>query len=196
MKTKLTMKNYLIEFLNIAMIFILWSAFFAGGIIYISNNLFSFSLEEYRPFLWLISGVIFSSIYIFYRKKIYLKNEIWELNNNILTKGDPVHTTFDLNKIEYMVFGLPKPKWMIFFTKFSFTSSQKIIQSLYTASLTIKFTDNTYLILNLFQIGNGLELTNQILMDYQDKIIDNYIFTEEEKNILKIRSSNRLLRIK
>ena len=95
-----------------------------------------------------------------------------------------------------MVFGLPKPKWMTFFTKFSFTSSQKIIQSLYTASLTIKFTDNTYLILNLFQIGNGLELTNQILMDYQDKIIDNYIFTEEEKNILKIRSSNRLLRIK
>ncbi len=196
MKTKLTMKNYLIEFLNIAMIFILWSAFFAGGIIYISNNLLGFSLEEYRPFLWLISGVVFSSIYIFYRKKIYLKNEIWELNNNILTKGDPVNTTFDLNKIEYMVFGLPKPKWMTFFTKFSFTSSQKIIQSLYTASLTIKFTDNTYLILNLFQIGNGLELTNQILMDYQDKIIDNYIFTEEEKNILKIRSSNRLLRIK
>ena len=196
MKTKLIMKNYIIEFLNIAMIFIFWSAIFTGGIVYISNNLLSFSLEEYRPFLWLISGVFFSIIYLMYRRKSHFKNEIWELTNNILTKGDPVNTTFDLNKIEYIVFGLPKPKWMTFFTKFSFTSSQNILQSLYTASLTIKFTDNTYLILNLFQIGNGLELTNQILMDYQDKIIDDYIFTEVEREILKVRSSNRLLRIK
>ena len=189
MQTKFITREYITEFINLIAVGFFGGMFFAIGVSYLYENLSLSSLQ----LIWLIGGVILSVIYGVYRKKFYLKNRVWHLNNNILTKGEPINTTFDLNKIEFMTFGLPKSQWVSFFTKFSFIPAQEILKNSYSSVLTIKFRDNTYLILNVLQQKHLLEIINQILVEHQDKIVEDYIFTDEEVKILKVRESNRLL---
>jgi len=157
-------------------------------IIYIGNTFFHFSLDIYKSTLWFCIGLILLAINLRTLKETL---EIWDFSNQILTKQTPINSTFNLDKIEYIVFGIPQPKWVSYLQKLLFISNKNII---YTSSLTIKFTDETYLILNMSQIDNGMELINKILQNNQAKIIENYIFTEYEREILKLNQANKLLK--
>ena len=189
METKLTLRNYIIESLQMCI-----GTFFGSMVLVAIVTQFYELSKESRFHLFLITLPILLTLYIVYRKKYYLEKEVWMLKNHILTRGKPINTTFDLNTIEFMTFGIPQPKWVSFITKFSFTSGQEILKHSYISVLTIKFIDNTYLILNVVQQNHLLEIINQILVDHQDKMVENYIFTEDEIQILKVRKSNRLLK--
>ena len=191
MKRTLTRGNYLISLLGIVLLSVFGGWFLTIGIVYLSDVFFHFSLEIYKTTIWICNSLIVLMINLRgLNKQTY---DVWNLHNNILKKGQDKDTTFDLNKIEFIAYGIPKPKWIPYIEKILFISSKGIM---YASCITIKFKDNTYLVLNMSEIDNGIDLFNKILMDYQDKIIDDYIFTEAEREILKVRNSSRLLRIK
>lgn len=180
--------NYLVGLFSIAMLSIFGSLFLIAGMLYINDTLFNFELDKYKATIWLCLSLIVFVVMLRNTKESY---DSWFYSKPTLTKGTIGNIEFDLGNIEYIAFGIPKPKYVSFLQKFSIISPD----TLYASSITIKFNDNSYLIFNTSMIDNGIELLNEILFDYQDKIVEDYSFTKDEIQILKIKESNKLLRM-
>jgi hypothetical protein len=154
----------------------------------------SIKLEEQKQIIWLISGTILSLTYIIYRYKWYKKMTPWTFNNNILTRGSPSNLVCNLTDIEVIIIGLPTQRWLSFFFKTP-VKEIKILEALHSSTITMKFRNGAYLPLYLFDLDNGLDITNEILNQFKNKIDEKYIFTDFEKKILKPKNHNKLLNL-
>ncbi|CAA6826388.1 MAG: Unknown protein [uncultured Sulfurovum sp.] len=191
MKTTLSKRSYFRESVSILAIFVFWGAVLPFTLIDVVADINAFSLGE-RQIIWLITGTALTAIYVLYRRKKYFEKEVWSLNKGVLSRGEPVNTRFELSSIESIVFGVPKLKFVLFLQGLFSRSPETLT---YGNVLTLKFNDGRYLVLDILQHDGGSEILSQILETQKDKIKDDYIFTEEEKRVLKLRSANGVLRV-
>ena len=128
---------------------------------------------------------------LFYFKE-YKKRLVWNLDDQILTRGSPVNLTIDLTKIDKIILGLPKSKWDKF----------KLDHSIFLKySFILKLNDNEYLPIYLFkylpsaffELNGGLALMNEIFDKNSDKVDLKYEFSKKEEVLSKKRYSNSLV---
>jgi len=128
--------------------------------------------------------------------KQHYKTDIWTLDGDLLTRGKPFNLSVDLNTIDKLIVGLPKPeqrKNVLHFLMMPFNKLRRqAIASMINCTLILKINDNEYLLLYLFHLGGGLDLMNKIYEQASDKADFEYEFTAREMAQLKHCKKNNL----
>ena len=195
MKTKVTLNSGMTLFLQALGASIFIGLIFTYGILSILDYYdYQFSVKT-NLIIMLCTILILLVLGCYAAVWEHKKKGIWCLDGNILTRGEPINLSVDLSKVEKAIGGIPMTKLLEFLYthKLGFLVHQ-LTRSKYYYTTTLKMSADEYLPLYLFWFDGGSELTESIHLKVQDKIVIDHQFTEQEKEILKIRKVNTLIK--
>jgi len=195
MKTKITLRSGMTLFLQALVVSFILGLIFTYGILSILDYYgYKFSVKT-NLIIMLCTILILLVLGCYAAVWEHKKKGIWCLDGNILTRGEPINLSVDLSKVEKAIAGIPRTKLLEFFHahKLGFLEHQ-VVRSMYDNTTTLKMSDDEYLPLFLFTLDGGSELMKSIHLKVQDQIDLEHQFTEQEKEILKIRKVNTLIK--